>query len=168
MAEFETPEALEKAYDALRQAGYARLDTWTPYQVRGLVRRPPDSPIGWIMLVAGLAGGAAGYLLQWWVNVRAFPIDVGGRPHHSAPAFIPIAFESAVLASAVTGFVAMLWLSRLPRLHHPVFEVDGFERASVDRFWLGVDDTDPEFDDGVRDELTRLGALRCVRLGGTS
>jgi hypothetical protein len=168
MAEFPTPEALERAYEALRLAGFVRLDTWTPFPIRGLVRKQPDSSIGWIMLVAGLVGGAAGYLVQWWVHVRAFPIDVGGRPLHSAPAFIPITFESAVLASAVTGFFAMLWLARLPRLHHPVFEVDGFERASVDRFWLGVDETDPEFDDRVGERLTGLGALRCLRLGGTS
>jgi hypothetical protein len=167
VAEFETPEALEAAYTALKRAGYVRLDAWTPYPVKGILRAQPDSLIPWIMLAAGLGGGGFGYLLQWWVNVRAFRIDVGGRPLNSAPAFIPIAFESAVLAASVTGFVVMLWACRLPRLHHPVFEVDGFERASVDRFWLGVDDADPRFDERVADELTRLGALRTARLGGT-
>jgi hypothetical protein len=165
LAEFETPEGLQAAYEALRDRGYRRLDTWTPYPVDGLLATQPRSPMPWIMLVAALAGGGLGYLVQWWVNVRAFRIDVGGRPLHSAPAFIPIAFESAVLAAAVTGFVAMLWLSGLPRLHHPVFEVEVFESASVDRFWLGVDDGDPAFDDGVCHELMGLGALRCARLG---
>jgi len=165
MAEFDTPEALEAAYDALTREGYTRLDTWTPYPIKSLVKAQPESSVGWIMLVAGLVGAALGYVIQWWVNVSAFRIDVGGRPLHSAPAFIPITFESAVLVSAVTGFVAMLWLNGLPRLHHPVFEVEGFERASVDRFWLGVDEADPEFDERVTDELTRLGALRCARLG---
>lgn len=165
LAEFATPEALERAYDALRRKGYTRLATWTPYAIKGIVRRNDGSIVAWIMLVAALVGGGIGYLVQWWVHVEAFRIDVGGRPLHSAPAFIPITFESAVLASAVTGFVAMLWLCRLPRLHHPLFEVDGFERASVDRFWLGVDDVDPAFDGRVDDELARLGAIRCTRLG---
>lgn len=167
VAEFETPEALERAYDALRRDGYERLDTWTPYPVKGIVKRGPESMVPWIMLGAGLFGGGFGFLLQWWVNVRAFRIDVGGRPLDSAPAFIPITFESAVLAAAVTGFLTMLWFCRLPRLHHPVFEVYGFETASIDRFWLGVDDTDPHFDENVAEQLTRLGALRWARLGGT-
>ena len=166
MAEFETPDALQAAYEALRAQGYSRLDTWTPYPIKGLLKTRAESPVPAIMLVAGLLGGSLGYLVQWWVNVRAYRIDVGGRPLHSAPAFIPIAFESAVLAAAITGFAAMLWLSGLPRLHHPVFDVDGFERASVDRFWLGVDDADPRFDPAVSDDLSRLGALRCARLGG--
>jgi hypothetical protein len=167
MAEFDTPEALERAFEALRGHGYTRLDAWTPYPVKALVGARPQSRVPSVMLAAALLGGGLGYLLQWWVNVRAFRIDVGGRPLHSAPAFVPIAFESAVLASALCGFVAMLWQSGLPRLHHPVFEVEGFERASVDRFWLGVDDGDPAFDEGVSVELTRLGALRCARLGGS-
>jgi hypothetical protein len=165
MAEFDTPEALQGAYETLRRLGYTRLDTWTPYPVDGVLATQPASPVPWLMLAAALGGGALGYLLEWWINVRAFRIDVGGRPLHSAPAFIPIAFESAVLAAAVTGFFAMLWLSRLPRLHHPVFEVEGFESASVDRFWLGVDDDDPRFDDGLSRELATMGALRCARVG---
>ncbi len=168
MAEFETADALQRAYEALRREGYTRLATWTPYAIKSVVTTLSPSIVPWIMLGAGLFGAGAGYLLQWWINVRAFRIDVGGRPLHSAPAFIPIAFESAVLASAVAGFFAMLALSGLPRLHHPVFEVEGFERASVDRFWLGVDEADARFDERVGDELTRLGALRCARLGGPS
>ena len=164
VAEFESADALERAHATLTRRGFSRLDTWTPYAPRALVRGG-GSVVAWIMLVAGLAGGGLGYLIQWWVNVHAMlRVDVGGRPLHSAPAFIPITFESAVLASAVTGFVAMLWLSRLPRLHHPIFEVEGFERASVDRFWLGVDDDDPALDDTLGGELTRLGALRWARL----
>ena len=166
MAEFETADALQGAYEELRREGYTRLVTWTPYAIKSVVTALPESMVPWIMLASGLFGGGAGYLIQWWINVRALPIDVGGRPLHSAPAFIPIAFESAVLAAALTGFVAMLALSGLPRLHHPVFEVEGFERASVDRFWLGVDQADALFDERVSELLARLGALRCARLGG--
>lgn len=168
VAEFETPDALEKAHATLLRGGYQRLETWTPYQVRSLVRAEPASPVPSIMLGAGLSGGGLGYWLQWWLNARDFPIDVGGRPLDSAPAFIPITFESAVLATALAGFVAMLWCCGLPRLHHPLFEVEGFESASIDHFWLGIDDANPLFDPAVSEELARLGAVRCVRLGGSS
>ena len=163
LAEFDTADALDRAVEALRRDGYTRIDTWTPYPSKRLVKMLPESIVPYLMLVGGLLGGGFGYLLQWWVNVRAYRIDVGGRPLHAAPAFIPITFESAVLAASLTGFFGLLWASRLPRLYHPLFEVEGFERASVDRFWLGVDDTDPHFDAGVSEELTRLGALQCAR-----
>jgi hypothetical protein len=165
MAEFDTPEALQSAWEALRRKGYTRIDTFTPYPIQALVAAQPQSPVPAIMLAAGLCGGTLGYLLQWWLNLHALRIDVGGRPLHSAPAFIPITFESAILAAALAGCLAMLLFSRLPRLHHPLFEIDGFERVSVDRFWLGVDDADPRFDARVSDDLASLGALRCTRLG---
>ena len=166
VAEFDSPDALERAYERLRNDGYTRLETWTPYALKGVVARMPPSVVPWVMLVAGLVGGALGYLVQWWCNGIDFPIDVGGRPLQSAPAFIPITFESAVLASSVTGFLVMLGLCGLPRLHHPVFEIDGFERASVDRFWIGVDDADPRFDPALPEQLTGMGALRCARVQG--
>jgi hypothetical protein len=168
LAEFATASALEHAFESLRRSGYTRLDTWTPYPSRAIVRTWPESIVPWIMLVAGLLGGGIGYLVQWWINERALRIDVGGRPLNSAPAFIPIAFESAVLAAGLAGFFALLWACGLPRLYHPLFEVEGFERASLDRFWLGVDETDPRFDAGVAEELARMGALRCTRMEARS
>lgn len=165
MAEFDSPEALAHAYGRLGAMGCTRLYTWTPYPVRGIIRRTFPLAVPWLMLAGGLVGGGLGYLVQWWCNAIDFPIDVGGRPLHSAPAFIPITFESAVLAASLTGFVAMLAFCGLPRIHHPVFAVDGFERATVDRFWLGIDFADPRYDEGLADELTRMGALRCQRIG---
>lgn len=164
VAEFPTVESLESAYEALARAGYTRLTTWTPFPVKKVLKKLPESMVPWIMLAAALLGGGAGYLIQWWCNARSFPIDVGGRPLHSAPAFIPITFESAVLASSVVGFFVLLGFCGLPRLHHPVFEIDGFERAMIDRFWIGVDDSDPAFADQVSEQLAEMGALRCERV----
>jgi hypothetical protein len=168
VAEFPTVESLENAYEALARAGYTRLTTWTPFPVRKVLKRLPESIVPWIMLAAALLGGGIGYLIQWWCSARSFPINVGGRPLHSAPAFIPITFESAVLASSVVGFFVLLGFCGMPRLHHPVFEIDGFERAMIDRFWIGIDDSDPAFADQVGERLTELGALRCERIGGRS
>jgi hypothetical protein len=168
VAEFSNVESLEGAYERLSSAGYTRLTTWTPFPVKKVLRKLPESKVPWIMLAAGLLGGGTGYLIQWWCNARSFPIDVGGRPLHSAPALIPITFESAVLAASVTGFFLLLGYCGMPRLHHPVFEIQGFERAMIDRFWIGVDDSDPAYREQVSEELTELGALRCERIGGRS
>jgi hypothetical protein len=168
VAEFDAPEGLERAVVRLRALGYTRLRSWTPYPVRGVVTQLPESLVPWIMLAAGLAGASLGYLVQWWCNAHDFRLDVGGRPLHSIPSYIPIAFESGVLAACLAGFVAVLGLSGLPRLYHPVFEIEGFERASIDRFWIGVDARDPRFEDGVREVLEASGALRCTRVGGAA
>jgi hypothetical protein len=164
VASFASASALERAYEELANAGYTRLESWTPYAVKSVVDRLPPSPVPWIMMCAGLLGGALGYGIQWWCNAWDFPIDVGGRPLNSVPAFIPITFESAVLAASVTGFVSMLALCRFPRLVHPLFGVEGFESASIDHFWLGVDDEDPRADATLPDLLLGLGAERCQRV----
>ncbi len=166
VAEFDAPEGLERALARLKALGYTRLRSWTPYPVRGVVTQLPESIVPWIMLVAGLTGAGLGYLVQWWCNAQDFRLDVGGRPYNAIPSYIPIAFESGVLASSIAGFIAVLGLSGLPRLYHPMFEVEGFERASVDRFWIGVDASDPRFDDRVAELLEASGALRCQRMGG--
>jgi Protein of unknown function (DUF3341) len=165
VAEFDGPEELERAFARLKALGLTRLRSWTPYPVRSVVTQLPESIVPWIMLAAGLSGAALGYLVQWWCNAYDYRLDVGGRPFHSVPAYIPIAFESGVLAASIAGFLSILGLSGLPRLYHPMFEVDGFERASVDRFWIGVDASDPRFDHKVREVLESSGALRCEGIG---
>jgi hypothetical protein len=171
MAEFESGDALLRGLRALTACGLSRFDAFTPYEVHGLqealgVRR---SRLGWIALVAALAGGAGAYLLQWWINVVDYPLNIGGRPYHSAPAFLPITFEMAVLFGSTAAFLSVLVLGGLPRLWHPVFEVDGFERATIDRFWLAVDTGDAALD-RVRNTsaLEEAGALRVVWLGAAS
>jgi hypothetical protein len=165
LAEFESPEALVRAYDALLRDGFTRMTTFTPYPVKEIVTRLPGSLVPWIMLGAGAFGGTFGFILQWWCNARNFPLNVGGRPLTSIPTYIPITFESAVLASCLAGFFVLLGFCGMPRLSHPVHAVDGFDRASVDRFWIGVDATGPYYDDDLRRRLLDLGALRCELTG---
>ncbi|AUX44135.1 membrane protein [Sorangium cellulosum] len=168
LAEFETPEAMLRAITELRGRGYRRLDAFTPYPVRGVdealgLRR---SPLPWIVFPFAIAGAAGGYLVQWHNNAYDYPLIVGGRPAHAAPAFVPITFEMMVLATALSGFVAMLLLARLPELWSPVFDVPGFERASIDRFWIGIDARDPALIRPIAErDLTALGA-RAVAWAG--
>ena len=165
VAEFESADAIAHAYLSLEADGFTRVTTYTPYPVNAIDARLPRSRLPWLMLTAGLVGGALGYLVQWWCNGMDFPINVGGRPLQSAPAFIPITFESTMLAASVVGFVALIARCGLPRVSHPIDAVEGFARASVDRFWLGIDASDPRFGDGLAVRLRELGALRCARVG---
>ena len=162
LASFDTPEALLRAVRELRRRGYRRMDAFTPYPVEGLEQALglSRSPLPKIVFPVAMTGAALAYLVQLWCNAYDYPINVGGRPLHSAPAFIPITFESGVLVSSLAGVFVFLILASLPRLHAPVDDVEGFERASLDRFWVAVDDRDPHFSAVELElELRELGAL---------
>lgn len=160
VAEFATPESFVAAVRAARHAGYSRFRAYTPYPVAEADEwlPAPPTPMAKIMLAAGVAGGSGAYFLQWFA-AHDYAINVGGRPIHSWPAFIPVTFELTVLTSAVAGVIALLILCGLPRLHHAIFSVDGFERATTDRFFLHIEHSDPRFDPAAATRLlTDAGA----------
>lgn len=166
MAEFADGAALRAGLQALAAGGVTRLDAFTPYEVEGidpLIRAAP-SRLPWIVLAAAICGGAGAYLLQWWINVVDYPINAGGRPDHAALAFVPITFEMTVLCAGAAALIAAIVMGGLPRLWHPVFEVEGFESATRDGFWLAAGD-DPALD-RARDTaaLEAAGARRVVWL----
>ncbi len=167
LAEFPSAEALLQAAAALQALGYRAVESYTPFPVPGLDDRhaPGRSRLPKFVFGGGLVGAVLGYGIQWYADVRAYPMNVGGRPLHSVPAFLPATFEAAVFGAALVAFVG-LWVGLgLPAPWHPVFEVEGFERASVDRFWLAVDVADPLYDRDRTDEALRaLGPLRVVPL----
>jgi hypothetical protein len=159
---FATPGEFRAAFADLRAAGYTRLEANVPFAVEGLeeLLPGPPTPIARIVLVAGVIGGTGGYFLQWYAT-RDFPLNVGGRPIHSWPAFVPVTFELTVLTAAMVGVLALLWLTRLPRLHHPILGATGIERATQDRFFLCVRADDPRFDAAaLAARLKRAGAER--------
>jgi hypothetical protein len=148
MAEFETPTALVAACERARLQGYRKLDAYSPIPIEELNEalglRPTRLPK--IVLAGGILGGLAGYGLEYWTMAVAYPINVGGRPFHSWPHFIPVTFETTVLGAALAAFVGMWVLNGLPQPYHPVFNVPAFARASLDRFFLCIESTDPRFD----------------------
>ena len=159
MAEFDTPADLVRACRAAREAGYRRMDAYTPYPIEELseamgmhrLRLPL------IVLLGGIVGGLAGLALQYYTTVIDYPINVGGRPFFSWPSFIPITFECTVLFAAFSAVLGMLALNGLPMPYHPLFNVPRFALATRDRFFLCIEATDPQFDrDATRRFLERL------------
>lgn len=140
LAEFVAADPMLAAARQLRALGYTALDAHTPYPLPDLdaALGIAKSRIPLLVLLGGLLGVSAGYLMQWWCNAVDWPINVGGRPAHAAPSFIPITFEVGILLGAFGAFFGLFAFIGLPRLHHPLFEVAEFRSASVDRFWISV------------------------------
>jgi hypothetical protein len=160
LAEFEREGAILAAARALRGAGVTSLDIHSPYPLHGTdealgLKR---STVPLVTLVAGVTGAVSGYLLQYGTVAFLWPLNVGGRPPHSPPAFIPVTFELGVLFASLAIFLGLLFAYfRFPRIHHPVFELEAFRSASIDALWLSA-----EVESGraaaVGEELRRLGA----------
>ena len=164
LAEYDDVAPLLAAAKAARDAGYRMTDAFTPFPVEELPKAMGwrRSRIAAAFLVGGIAGGTLGYFMMWYANVVSYTINVGGRPLHSWPAFIPITFEMTVLCAALTGFAALIIRCGLPRPHHPLFDVDGFDRSGVDRFFLLIEGRDPKFDREATGEL--LGSTQPLRV----
>lgn len=148
MAEFATADDILQATRRAWEAGYRDMDAYTPYCVDGLAASlgMKRSRIPSVVFCGGLVGAAAGFFMQYYSMSVDYPLNVGGRPYNSWPAFIPIAFEVLVLVASLSAVIAMLALNGLPRPHHPVFNVPAFARASQDRFFLCIEAADAKFD----------------------
>ncbi len=149
MAEYETAEALLAAAQVVHDAGYRHAEAYAPYAIDGLsealgFRR---SRIPAFTLVGGLVGGAGGYLMQWYAATVSYPEEIGARPLHSWPMFVPVTFEMTILFAALTAFFAVLIGNRLPRLAHPIFDAPDFDLATRNRFFLCLRRDDPAFDE---------------------
>jgi hypothetical protein len=148
MAEFEDPTALVAAARLAYEEGFRKMDAYSPFPIEELsdALGLHHTRVPLFVLLGGIVGGVSGYGLQYWVATRAYPLNIGGRPLHSWPSFIPVTFETTVLLAAVTAVLGMLALNGLPTLYHPVFNVPRFALATRDRFFLCIEAKDPKFD----------------------
>jgi hypothetical protein len=148
IAEFDTPTEIVVAARKTYAEGYRRMDAYSPFPVEGLseaVGFHKDS-VALVCLIGGLLGLATAYVLQYWINVIAYPMNVGGRPFHSWPSFIIVTFEMTVLFGGLAAAFGMLAMNGLPMPYHPVFNVPSFTAASRDKFFLCIEAADPKFD----------------------
>ena len=160
LAEFDSPEALLSAAKRAFAEGFRKMDAYTPFPVDGLAEAIGfhRSRVPLIVLLGGIVGCLGGFFLQYWISVIDYPINVGGQPLNSWPSFIPVTFELTILVAALSAVLGLLALNRLPMPYHPVFNVEAFELASRNRFFLCIEAADPKFDlAGTRDFLGSLG-----------
>jgi hypothetical protein len=148
MAEFPDPASVVAAARQVREAGYRKVDAFSPYPIEALSEALEfhKSRLPLLVLMGGAAGLVGGYGLQYWTSVIDYPLNIGGRPFHSWVSFIPVTFEVTILLAALTAVLGMLALNGLPEPYHPVFNVPRFALASKDRFFICIEATDPQFD----------------------
>jgi hypothetical protein len=166
LAEFSTHQELIRAAEKTYSAGFRRIDGFAPFPVEGLAEAlGKKNRLPMFVLIAGIIGGLGAYYMQWYANAIDYVINIGGRPIHSWPSFVPITFELTVLAAALTAFFASFAMNGLPRPYHPVFNVPEFERASQDRFFLCIEARDPIFHpDQTRAFLQSLNPLNVTEV----
>ena len=148
LAEFESPRHLAAATWAARSQGYRRMDAFSPFGIDEVANALDfnQTSVPLVTLLGGILGGGGGFLLQYWVSVLAYPLNVGGKPLNSWPAFIVVTFECTILGASLAALMGMLALNGLPQPYHPLFNVPAFAKSTKDGFFLVIEATDPQFD----------------------
>lgn len=149
VAQFDSPEQLVEAAKKAREAGFTRIEAYTPFPIHGLSDAIgfKDEKVPWIVAIGGFTGAVSGMALQIYTSVFDYPMNVGGKPLISLPAFVPVTFECTILFAAFGAVIGMLALNGLPSPYHPIFDAPEFERASQDKFFLAIEAKDPKFED---------------------
>ena len=149
LAEFDGVSELLAAAEKIRDAGYKKFDCHSPFPIHGMDEAMglKRSPLGWMVGIMSLTGAALGMSLQWWTSAVDYPLVIAGKPFFSYQAFVPVTFGLAVLFGSVTALFGMLFLNRLPKPWHPVFESGNFSRFSDDAFFVSINKDDPQYDE---------------------
>jgi len=163
LAEYGSAQALVDAAERAHAEGYREMDAYTPFPIEALSEVVSDhkrSKVSMICLIGGICGAVGGWALASWTSAIDYPLNIGGKPFYSWPAFIPVIFECTVLFAAFSAGIGMLALNRLPEPYHPVFNIESFrERASREGYFLCIESNDPRFDrSSTRDFLSSTGA----------
>ena len=147
IAEFTTPAAVMHAAEKVRDAGYTRWDVFTPFPVHGMDKAMGlrNSKVGWFAFIGGVSGYTCGMLMIWYMNAHNYPIVVGGKPMFSPFYSFPPSYELTILFGSFGALLGMLFLNRLPRLHHPLLKNRRFAQVTHDKFFVAIECSDPKF-----------------------
>ena len=166
LAEFETAADILHAAQKVRDAGFRKWDVFTPFPVHGLDRAMgmKNSRVGWFAFCGGVTGYATGMLMIWFMNKFDYPLIVGGKPMFSPFSAFPPSYELTILFGAFGAIFGMLFLNRLPRLHHPLLKHRRFGLASHDRYFLVIETGDPKYSEAETRKLLEATGSKCIEL----
>jgi hypothetical protein len=163
IAEFETPAGIMHAAEKIRDSGFRKWDVFTPFPVHGMDKAMglKNSRVGWFAFIGGVTGYTCGMLMIWWMNAVDYAIVIGGKPMFSPFGAFPPCYELTILLGSFGSLLGMLFLNRLPRLHHPLLKHRRFALASHDRFFLVIETGDPKYSESeTRKLLESVGSTR--------
>jgi hypothetical protein len=149
LAEFDSAAALLHAAAKVRDAGYRQWDVFTPFPVHGMNRAMglKGSKVGWFAFLGGVTGYTSGMLMIWYMNAFDYAVPVGGKPMFSPFYSFPPSYELTILLGSFGAVLGMLFLNRLPRLYHPLFKSERFNRATHDGFFIVIEHSDRHYSD---------------------
>lgn len=165
LAEYSSTSGVYHACEQVRDAGFRRFDAYTPFPVHGLDKAMGLGPsyLPWLVLIAGMTGASLAFLLAVWTSAYDYPLNIGGKPLWSIPAFIPVIFECTILLSGLTAVFGMFALNGMPTFHHPLFSVEKFAKATDDKFFILIEARDRKYDrQKVMEFLQKTGAESTV------
>src|SRR5882672_3835148 len=166
IAEFTTPASIMHAAERVRDAGFTRWDVFTPFPVHGMDKAMglKNSKVGWFSFLGGVTGYTCGMLMIWWMNAVDYPILIGGKPMFSPFSAFPPSYELTILLGSFGSLFGMLFLNRLPRLHHPLLRHKRFALATHDRYFIVIETNDPKFSENETRALLEQAGSRHIEL----
>ena len=166
IAEFDTPADAMHAAEKVRDAGFRRWDVFTPFPVHGMDRAMglKNSKVGWFAFIGGVTGYACGMLMIWYLNAVDYPILVGGKPMFSHYAAFPPSYELTILFGAFGSLGGMLFLNKLPRLHHPLLKHRRFAQATHDKYFIVIETDDPKYSETETRQLLETAGSKHIEM----
>jgi hypothetical protein len=166
IAEFDTPADAMHAAEKVRDAGFRRWDVFTPFPVHGMDRAMglKNSKVGWFAFIGGVTGYTCGMLMIWYLNAVDYPILVGGKPMFSPYSAFPPSYELTILFGAFGSLGGMLFLNKLPRLHHPLLKHRRFAQATHDKYFIVIETDDPKYSETETRQLLEIAGSKHIEM----